>query len=145
MIGVDVLLLLPEVAVETLPEIPLVVEQADADERNAEIGRALEMIARQDPETAGVDRHRLVQAELGGEIRHRARAEDAGVARAPRVPGPQVLLQAPVRMVDAAVQRELRGAHLELVHVDLLEQRDRIVIAPLPEDRIEIAKQRDAL
>ena len=103
------------------------------------------MIAGQDAQTAGVDRHRFVQPELGGEVRDRTRPENAGVARAPRVLRLQILLHPAVRMIDAAVQRQLRGARLELVHVDLLKQRNRVVIAPLPEDRIEIAKQCDAL
>ena len=68
MIDVDVFLVLPAVAIEALPEVALVVVEADADERDAEIRRALEVIASQDAEAAGVDRHRLVQAELGREV-----------------------------------------------------------------------------
>ena len=122
-------------AIEPLTEIALVVEQADADERDAEIRRALQMIARENPQTARVDRHRFVQPELGREIRDRPRAEHAGVTGAPRVLRVQVLLQAAIGMIDPPVQRELRRAHLELMHVDLLQQRNRIVIAPLPEHR----------
>ena len=47
-------------------------------------------------------------------------------------------------MVDAAVQRHLRGAALEPIDVDLLQHRDRIVIALLPQHRIQIAEQADA-
>ena len=109
-IDVDVLLVLPAVAIEPLTEIALVVVEADADERDAEIRRALEMIAGEDAEAAGIDRHRLVQPELGREVRDRPRAEHAGVTRAPGVLGLQVLLQAAIGVVDAAVQRQLRGA-----------------------------------
>ena len=77
--------MLPAVDVEPLPEIALVVVEADADERDAEVGRALDVVAGQDAEAAGVDRQRLVQAELGREVGHRPRPEHAGVARAPGV------------------------------------------------------------
>ena len=40
-VDVEVLLLLPAVAIEPLPEVALVVVEADADERDAEVGRAL--------------------------------------------------------------------------------------------------------
>ena len=64
-IDVDVVLLLPTVEIEPLAEIPLVVAQSDADQRDVEIGSALDVIARQDAQSAGIDRHRFVQAELG--------------------------------------------------------------------------------
>ena len=93
-IDVEVVLVLPAVAIEPLPEVALVVVQADADERDAEVRRALDVIAGEDAEAAGVDRQRLVQAELGREVRDRPRPEHAGVARAPGVRRVQVLLHA---------------------------------------------------
>ena len=84
-IDVDVVLVLPAVAIEPLPEVALVVVQADADERNAEVRRALDVVAGEDAEAAGVDRQRFVQAELGGEVGDRPRPEHAGVPRAPGV------------------------------------------------------------
>ena len=84
-VDVDVVLVLPAVEVEPLPEVALVVVEADADERDAEIRRALDVIAGEDAEAARVDRQRLVQAELGGEVRDRPRPEHAGVPRAPGV------------------------------------------------------------
>ena len=72
-VDVEVFLVLPAVAVEALREIALVVVQTDADERNPEVGRALDVIAGEDAEAAGVDRQRLVQPELRREIRHRPR------------------------------------------------------------------------
>ena len=58
-------LLLIAVGVELLAEVALGVEQADADEWQSEVGGRLQMVAGQDPETAGVLRQRLGQAELG--------------------------------------------------------------------------------
>ncbi len=140
-IDVDVVLVLPPVAIEALPEIALVVVQADADERDAEIRRALDVIAREDAETAGVDGQRFVDAELRGEVRHRPRPEHARVTGAPGVLRVQVLLQPAIGVVDPAVQRQLRGPLLELVDRDLLEQRDGVVVERTPEDGIDLAKQ----
>ena len=111
-VDVDVVLLLPAVGVEPLTKVALVVIEPDAHERNAEIGRALQVIAGEDAEPARVDRERLVKAELGGEVRDRPRAEHAGVLRSPRVLRLQVLLHPAVGVVDAPVQRQLRGAQL---------------------------------
>ena len=57
MVDVDVVLVLPAARVEPLPEVALVVIQPDADERNAEIGCALDVIARENAEAARVDRN----------------------------------------------------------------------------------------
>ena len=70
--GVEILFLLQAVVVEVLLEIALVVEQADGHERHAEAAGALDMVAGEHAEAAGVDRHRFVDAELGGEIGDRA-------------------------------------------------------------------------
>jgi hypothetical protein len=61
----QVLFPLPAVAVETLPEVALTVEQPDADERQAEVRGALDVVPGQHAQAARVDRKRLVQAELG--------------------------------------------------------------------------------
>ena len=68
--GIDagVRLLLPAVGVEVLVEVPLGVQQPDADERHAEVGRRLQMVAGEHPEPAGVLRERLGDAELGREV-----------------------------------------------------------------------------
>jgi hypothetical protein len=61
-------LLLPTVHVQVLPEVPLAVHQADAAQGHAEVARRLQMVAGQDAEAARIDRHRLVDAELGREV-----------------------------------------------------------------------------
>ncbi len=68
--GVDagVRLLLPAVGVEVLMEVALGVQQPDADERHAEVGGRLQVIAGEHPEPAGVLRERLGDAELGREV-----------------------------------------------------------------------------
>ena len=132
-IHVDVVLVLPPVAIEPLPEISLVVIQAHADERDPEIGRALEVISGQDAEAAGIDRNGLVEPELGGEVRHQARAEHAGVPRAPRSLRRQIFLQTPICVIDSTVQGQLRRAVVQRVHLGQLQQRDRVVIELPPQ------------
>ena len=63
-----VALLLPAVHGEVLAEVALAVHEADADERQAEVAGALEVVAAEDAEAAGVDRHALMDAELGAEV-----------------------------------------------------------------------------
>ncbi len=54
--------------VQRLPEVALLPEQADSDERHAQIAGRLEEVARQDAETAAVDGEGLAQAELHAEV-----------------------------------------------------------------------------
>ncbi len=49
-VDVEIILVLPPFVIEPLTEVSLVVVQADADQRDAEIRRALEVIACQDTE-----------------------------------------------------------------------------------------------
>ena len=49
-------------------EVAAAVEEADADERDAELGGALQVVAGEDAEAAGVDRQRLLDAELHAEV-----------------------------------------------------------------------------
>ena len=76
---------------EPLIEIPLHVAETDADQGHPEIGGGLAMIAGQNSQTAAVDRHRIVQPELGAEVGHRA-GEQARVSA--RKPGAFALLVA---------------------------------------------------
>ena len=54
--------------VDPLAEVAARVEEADADERDAELGRALEVVAGEDAQAAGVDRQALVNPELHAEV-----------------------------------------------------------------------------
>ena len=74
-VGVEdgVLLLLPAVERERLTEVAGPVEQADADDRDAEVGRRLQVVAGEDAEAAGVLRQHLGDAELRREVRDRLR------------------------------------------------------------------------
>ena len=66
-------------------EVPLGVHEPDADERHAQVARFLAVVARQDAEAAGVDGERLVERELGGEVRDRAALHVGVPVHPPRV------------------------------------------------------------
>ena len=75
-------LLLASVDVEPLAEVAAPVEQADPDHLERLVARLLEDVAREDAEAARVDRHRLVEAELG------AHEDDRPVDSGPAAVGP---------------------------------------------------------
>lgn len=70
LVGIEdgVVLLLPAVTGEGLAEVAVAVEQSHADERDAEVAGGLEVVAREDPEPAGVLRQGCGDAELGREV-----------------------------------------------------------------------------
>ena len=93
-------LTLPPVVADRLAEVAGTVEEADPRERDAQVGRALEVVACQDAEPAGVLRQRAVDAELGGEVGdvHRLVALEPLVpAFAPEVGGEALILVADAR------------------------------------------------
>ncbi len=51
-----------------LREVAAPVEEADADERHAELGRRLQMVAGEDAEAARIDRQASLEAELHAEV-----------------------------------------------------------------------------
>ena len=56
------------VAAQLLAVVAAAVQQPDGHERDAQIGRGLEVVARQHAQPAGIQRQALVQPELGTEI-----------------------------------------------------------------------------
>jgi hypothetical protein len=84
LLGIElrVALLLPSVG-DRLAEVPEPVEEPDADERNAEIARRLQVVAGEDAETARVDGEARVDAELRREVGD----EEAVVAMGALPPG----------------------------------------------------------
>ena len=67
-VEVGVALLLPAVGGQRLAEVAVPVEEADADQRHAEVAARLEVVAGQHAEAAGVLGERLGDPELGGEV-----------------------------------------------------------------------------
>ena len=72
-IEAGVVLLLPAVGRQRLHEVAGAVEQADADDRDAEIAGRLQVVAGEDAEAAAVLRQGLGDAEFGREVRDRLR------------------------------------------------------------------------
>ena len=66
-----------------LAEVAVAVEQADRDDRHAEVGGRLQVVAGEHAEAAGVLRQRVADAELGRQVGDRPRP----VVRQRRVPG----------------------------------------------------------
>lgn len=145
MSGQPILFLLPAGGIEALPEVALAVKEPDADEGNIEVGRALDVVSGEDAEAAGIDRNGFMQAELGGKIRHGARAEYAGVGGSPGAVRLKIFLLAAIRVIDAAVQHEFAGAPLDFLERHLLQQRNGIVVEFAEAHGIEIAEEADAI
>ena len=142
-VGVEVELLLPAVGVERLAEIALGVEQADADQRNAQVAGAFQVVAGQHTQAARVDRQALVQPELGREVGHRPRPQNRGVDRPPGIGVLEVLGQPAEGVVDSRVQCHLGRPPLELLGRQPLEELDRVVVDLPPEGGVQLAEERD--
>ena len=98
------------------------------------------MVAGEHPQAPRINRQRLVDAELGREIRRRTMPEHAGVGRPPGVGGLHVFLPAAVGPVDARVQHGFGGPLLERLGRILLEQQHRVVPHVGPQRGIDVAK-----
>jgi hypothetical protein len=87
LVGVEdgVGLLLPALPGERLLEVAHPVEQPHADQRHAEVGGRLEVVAGEDAESAGVLREHGGDAELRGEVRDRGGRVRAALALVPLV------------------------------------------------------------
>ncbi len=128
-----VALALPAVVVERLAEVPLGVREADADERQAEVARGLQVVAGEDAEAARVDGQALVQAVLHGEVGD-ARAGGFGEglgepALARHVP----LERRPARPRGGWRRRRRAASSSRRVLVDAGEELDGVAVHLLPE------------
>ncbi len=114
-VGLDPVLVLQAADVDALAEVPLAVEQPDADERERRVGGLLEHVACEGAEAAGVDRQRAVNAELGADEGDRLLGADRAVLqrmrRALRVgPARRLELLGPPDHVGVARGALQRGA-----------------------------------
>ncbi len=133
--------LLPAVEPQPLVRIAVGIEQADADERSAQVRRRLAMVACEQPQAARVDRHRAVQAELGAEVGDSPLGQ-VGVRRfEPGVVGrghPPIPLDN--RVVAAQKGRVLRACG-EPGGIHPAQQLDGIVPREVPERLVDRAEQ----
>ena len=105
--------MLPAVAADALAEVRFPVEQADRDQRQPEIGRALEVVARQHAEAARIDRAAIRGCRTPPKNR---RPGGRAAGRRGPSPGPrraQVVAQLAVGAVDAGAQRGVARQDVE--------------------------------
>ena len=133
LVGVEdgVLLELPALAGERLLEVAGVVEQADADQRDAEVAGGLEVVAGQDAEAAGVLREHRGDAELGREVGDPGRRLGAGLAAVPALAA-QVGVEVGLGGAQAVEEALVGGQLLQPVGADRAEQAHRVVLGRLP-------------
>ena len=134
----DVALPLPTVGLQLLAEVALVVEEADADEGHAEAAGRLQVVAGQYAQAAGVLGQRLGDAELGGEVGHRAQR-----ALPPLEPavGLHVTAQVVVDLGHERQERPVGGQGLEPEAVHVGQEPDRVVTGHLPGVGVDPAEQ----
>ena len=133
--------LLPAVEPDPLVEVTAAVEDSDADDRHAEIGRGLAVIAGQHTQATRINGHGMVNPELGAEIGDWPVAE-LGIFL--REPGEVGRLLALVPLHHAVVQLEearVGGALREPLRVERVQHAERIVPVPLPEMFVETAEE----
>ena len=131
-------LLLPALAGERLLEVAVPVEQADADDRDAEVAGRLEVVAGQDAEAAGVLRQHGGDAELGREVGDRGRPV-AAAALVPAVLG-EVALQVGPGHPEPLQEALVGGQLLEPGVADRAEQPHRVAPGRLPQLGVDLGE-----
>ena len=131
---------LPAGGVDLLLEVALAVEQADADERDVEVGGALEVVAGEDAEAAGVDVDGLVQAELHREVGDHA-AVRLGVDL-PVLGGLHLLLELRLDRLHVGEERGVGGELLEALLPDAGEEADGVELELAEEGGGDAAEER---
>ena len=131
-----VVLLLPAVGATATAEVAGAVEQPDADDRHAEVGRRLEVVAGEDAEAAGVLRQHLGDAELRREVGDRSRGASVPSDWYQRGVGEVLAAGRRARPAGArrkpAVGGQLRRAARPATSPS---SRDRVAAAPAPRAR----------
>src|SRR6516225_1439444 len=144
-IVVFVRLLLPARLVEILPEVALLIEQADTHQRNPEVARGLQVVPRQDAESARKDGQALGKAKLRREI------GDEGLFRHGATlllePGDlalKVRLQVRGHSMQVSQERIVAGGGFELFLLNNSQHKYGIMARGLPQVGVEPAEQLDA-
>ena len=139
-----IVLLLPAVRGQRLPEVAEPVQQADADDRHPEIGRGLEVIAGQDAEAARVVRQRLGDAELHGEVGDRRWQVTVRLSDCLLVLVPARILQVVVEIGCQAVhpgqERLVAGQLVQPGNRDRAQQFERVALEPGPEFAVDVGE-----
>ena len=133
-------ILLAPLEVDGLVEVPVAIEDADANQGHAQVRSRLAVVARQHPQAARVDRYGVVHAELGAEVRDRLRAM---LGPGGREPGAGTGLLVPEPAHHPVIQRRdvrVEGGGLKPLRGHLVEELQRIVSDGMPETFVDGAK-----
>ncbi len=133
-----VALLLPALRRHALVEVALGIHEADADERHAEVARFLAVVAGEHAQAARVDRQRLVERELGGEICDAVPVRAVVPAAPPGVAGLARRFEIRDRPVVEGQELRRPGRRLQPVPRDHAQHADRVVLGAAPERVVEL-------
>jgi hypothetical protein len=138
-----IVLVLPPVRGQRLPEVAGAVVQANADQRQPEIGGRFEVVAGEDAQAAGIDRQHLGHAELHREVADALGQHDIGLRLQLLVPPRfgQVLVEFGGELVDALGEPWVRGEFLEPGGADLTEQGHRVAADLGPQLGVDAGEQ----
>src|SRR5262249_31315469 len=134
------------VLLEPLAQVAFAVEEADGDEREAEVGGALQVIAGEDAEAARVDRQRLVDPELGAEVRDRPARAREGISDGSRLSRQRArLAEGPLARLDRALEAlhvagPERGRR-DALRSEVAEERRGVAADDLPEVGVELGEE----
>ena len=130
---------------EPLPEISLLVQQADALERHPEVAPLLEVIARENPQAARVDRDRRVDSELGAEVGDPTVSDVAVGVEEPAAPGSHHVLEFGHHGVVLAQEQRVGRQRLEPLQIQALQHLHGVLARAYPQRQTEAPEQRTGI
>ena len=133
---------LPAVEPQPLVEIAARVEQAEADQGDAEIGSGLAVVSREHAQPAGINRHRVVKAELGAEVHDAAFLQRGVVRHEPGAVARLLALQPLHHLVEVTQELRVFRALRETRRIHAPQQLDRVVPREMPQRLIDRLEQR---
>ncbi len=140
-VGIEILGVLVALAVYGLDEVALPVEQPDGHERQLPVTRGLAVVPGEYAQAARVDRHALVKAELGAEVRDQvAVLEKRGVL--PRDRLGVVGIEGREDAVEAREKHRVGSCRRQALLVEALQHRLRAVAHRVPQRRVQPREER---
>ncbi len=130
-----IVLLLPGITGERLAEVAGAVEQAEGDDRHAEVAGGLQVIARQDPESAGV----LRQGRGDAVLRREVRDADGGIRSEGLEPPRRLKIGMQVRAgaLDPVDETVVPGELGQPLRGHFAQQAHRVLAARPPDARVD--------
>ena len=139
--GIEIGFLLPTFDVKVLFEIALIVKEPDGNERDSESAGALDMVAGKNTETAGVNRHRLMNPKLQRKVGDGLRTKNTNIPLSPGGLRFHILGHSAICLIDSGIENEFGGSDFQPFGRELLKKGDGIVPELTPSDRVEGAEQ----